>query len=431
MKKTMQGSYQRSAGFVLGLGMLLGFSGTLVSPTVTQAADPAFADLERLATQSLTADIAPLPSGNFLKAGGHQFQGLWSRDFAFGTRGLMHLGRVDVFRDHLSLVLDHLRVSDGLVPRYLDSSNTTDRYIGGFLGKDIPLTEPLIANYSGGGNEGQAVDANALILIVALDYLHWTGDVTWWNNHQAQLVKAYRFYDAYLHEGLVVQPTFADWQDSVNRQGKTFFCNLLFYVATQRLQGYPGFNITSAQVADLRAKLIQTFLDPTTGLYFSVAGQPQISLEGNLLAIDLGLHPAGSFEASVFYGKLRQHPLWTFDTGTFGVFPGYATYPDYPASQIQWSVKLSGLSHYHDSIYWSWLIGLAAKVAYEVGDHVTGDGILTQMQSMAIRDGGVAEIYRHEPPHERWTSLRYHSEMPFTWGSSLILDALGQRAVSP
>ena len=118
----------------------------------------------------------------------------------------------------------------------------------------------------------------------SLDYAAKTGETAFLDAHRSQLVAAFHFYDSRMKDGLVVQPPFSDWQDSVKREGATLYTNLLYQSLLERLQGQPGFDIAPQQVAAHREKMEAAFFDPGTGLYKSVAGQPQTSLDGNLLA---------------------------------------------------------------------------------------------------------------------------------------------------
>lgn len=382
-----------------------------------------YADLERIAQASISANIRTLTTGKYLSAGSNQFMGLWTRDFSFASRGLNWIGRTDVTHDHLTRILSMVR-EDGLVPRYMDNRTTADRYGNLIIGKRPGVREPLVANYhSGGTNPNAVIDSNSLVLLAALDYVKTTQDHEWWAKNEAVLVKVFKNHQKYIDEGLIEQGKAADWQDSAERVGKTFYTNLLYWAVLDRLADREAFGVSAAQADALKSKIIDRFYDARTGLYFSVAGHPQISLDGLLLAIDLGFHPVGSAEAKFLYESLKVHPLWTKNPG----LPGYVTYPDYPVDSIEAMPKLVGVRHYHDRIYWSWLIGLSAKVAYLMGDFEAGDKILDNLQAMAVRDGAIAEVFRWDPPFRIFQTTFYMAEKPFSWGAGMILDAVYSR----
>jgi hypothetical protein len=146
---------------------------------------------------------------------------------------------------------------------------------------------------------------------------------------------------------------------------------------------------------------------------------PHISLDGNLLAIDRGyLHP-GTTRAARLYRALRTHELFLRND-----LPGFVTDLDYPRAWPHLASRIAGLRHYHDRMYWSWLMALAAKVADRMGDNQTASKILVNLARFARRDGSVAEIFSAKPPFKRWSSWCYRSEMPFSWGAGVLLDAL-------
>jgi hypothetical protein len=89
-----------------------------------------------------------------------------------------------------------------------------------------------------------------------------------------------------------------------------------------------------------------------------------------------------------------------------------------------------GLRHYHDRLLWAWLSALAAKAAVASGDLPEADRIFAKLQTMAERDGGVGEVYdnaRGLPLTKTWL---YESEIPFSWASGCVLEALDERAKS-
>jgi len=168
----------------------------------------------------------------------------------------------------------------------------------------------------------------------------------------------------------------------------------------------------------------QTFYDPKSGLYKSLAGKSYISLDGNLLALDLGFVKPESQEGQALYASLKKSALWTR-----GGVPGSTTIKDYPKSWLHTPVKITGLAHYHDELHWSWLIALSAKVAHQMGDKAESRRIFDTLGTMVARDGTVEEIYKAQTdgklgPPKPFGSLLYKSEAPFSWGAGFVLDAL-------
>lgn len=382
------------------------------------------ASLVGAAKSSLESNIVDHPTGLFLSAGGHQFRSFWTRDFCWAIPGLLAIGRGDVVRDHLQLLCDTIR-EDGLLPRAVDTMNPKTRVVRATLAYAVGLrwpqkaqTGPLKPEYIE-QNGHPVIDGNALAILGALTYADATGDHAFLTKNAAVLEKVLGFYTKRTDatDGLIVQPGFADWQDSVRRSGKTLYTNVLWAAVLQRLADRQLFGVTSAKADRVRASIAATFFDSDTGLFRSVEGAPQISLDGNLLAIELGIVQGD--EAQALYASLKNHQLWSMADG----IPGSVTTPDYSRVDLNWTMMLAGLNHYHDRIAWSWLIALSAKTAARMGEPDEAKRILEALATYVDRDKIVSEIYdptRQMRPWQRWL---YHSETPFSWGAAMTLDA--------
>jgi hypothetical protein len=392
-----------------------------------------YPSLAAIAVESLTRNIARLAGGSFLSAGRGQFRGLWTRDFCFSAPALIELGRADVVRDHLDALLRYRRSSDSLVPRLMDSlapawlrvaRHFAVRWVP--LGPpDLPLGDVLVPEYR--SEHGvEAIDSNLLVLSVAIDYARESGDAAWWERHERELVGVYRYYATRVRDELIEQPPFSDWQDSAWRRGRTFYTNLLYAVVTEQLARHSAFGIARERALGIRERIEAEFFDPERGLYRSVHGQSHVSLDGNLLALDLGYWPADSGRAKDLYRHLRAHELWSRDG-----LPGWNTFPDYPARWISFSTRLVGLGGYHDRIRWSWLMALAAKVAIRMNDADGARAILSALDRIACRDGTIHEIYFQKHPYLPWRSPFYVSEADFSWGSSQVVRALNAFGAIP
>ncbi len=376
----------------------------------------------------MQGNFVELASGPYLSAGRGQFRGLWTRDFCFAARGLLELGRQDVVANHLSTLLGHRRPRDALVPRLMDSiSPAWLRVAWHCAGRVLPLVprqspmgDSIRPEYQ--SEHGvEAIDSNLLVLLASLDYVTSTGDTDWWQRHEGALVEVYRYYERSIRDGLVFQNAYSDWQDSVRRSGSTFYTNVLYHRVTERLLPYSAFGIEADRSDRVRARIDAEFFDGQAGLYRSVRGHPQISVDGLLLALDLGYLPLGSRAAADLYRSLRSHVLWMGHDA-----PGCATSPDYPRPWVSLPTRVVGLSGYHDRARWSWLMALAAKVALKMGDPEEAHRILSLLQQMADRDGAIYEIYFPEAPYLPWRSRLYESEAHFSWGAGCAIEAVAE-----
>lgn len=370
-------------------------------------------DYRSIARQSLESNIVKLKAGHFLSAGAHQFKSFWTRDFCLSSKGLVAINRADVLKEHLSYLIFNCR-ADNLVPLYVDSMAPVNRVIMASAFKtfglgniSLKITDKINPFYLV-NNVYEAIDSNLMVLYASWVYRNSTKDDSWFNSHKEQFQKIFDFYNSKMDDGLIVQGEHADWQDSAQRKGKMFFTNLLYY----HMACEYGF-LTSTQQGVLKQKILTTFLDAKSGLFISMAGRENISLEGNLWAIEYGLLT----DAKKLYEKLKQHPLFTV-----GPIPGFATYPSYTKQDTYIQVKIVGLQEYHGNMYWSWLMGFSAKVAFLMGDEATCFKIKSKIEKVLLRDQVVKEIYVHDDQLTPFKSFCYQSEYPFSWGAAFILD---------
>ena len=379
--------------------------------------------LTQRASASLQANIVEHPAGRYLSAGQHQFRSLWTRDFCWSVPGLLSINRPDVVRDHLRLLIESAHPTSGLVPRALDSMNPKMRVVRATLanafGLDARQAAPkqnLVPEYHE-QNGHPCIDGNLLTILATLTYVDATHDRDFLAKHEPTLRRILRFYDDRLDEGLIVQPGFSDWQDSVRREGKTFYTNLLWSVTLSELAKRGLFGVTEQRALRTRDAVHATFLDPTIGLYRSLSEGPHVSMDGNLLAIDLGFLQGNA--ALALYEAMKRHPLWSAASG----LPGVVTVPDYPSRDRNWTVRLVGLGHYHDRLAWSWITAMSAKVASRMGDQLEAERILDGLEQLIARDQTVAEIYEPRGRMKPWHRWLYQSERPFSWGAAVTLDA--------
>ncbi len=369
-------------------------------------------DVEHIARTSLEKNIVHLPQGDFLAAGAHQFGSLWTRDFCFSVPGLLLLKKFSLVKNQLNYLIKNRR-EDGLVPIYADSISPLLRVAAGSFSKatglniQFKLTGKIKPFYRANGAYA-TIDANMLVLLAAYEYYHASGDEQWWLEQQSNFQEIYDYYQPFFHEGLIVQGAYSDWQDSAKRVGKTFFTNLLFLDVSKKFHF-----LDNDELENFTQKIHESFYDLNTGLYFSVKGFPQISLDAILWAIDNNLMP----HTDQLYLHLKKHPLWNL----YGV-AGFATFPSYPRSWIAPQVLLSGLSEYHGSLSWSWLMAYSSMVAYKQGDLAEAMRLKSLLETFIRRDQTVFEIYDTSREFRVFNSYLYHSESPFSWGASYVLE---------
>lgn len=380
-----------------------------------------FEKLHAIAQRSLESNIIEVQGAHgekslkALRAGGHQFQALWTRDFCFSVGGLAQIKRFDVIEDHLRLILKHLRKQDGLAPKYFDSVPILWRYVLLFFNIVKPVKGLPKPGYSAGIPPSLGVDANALVVLAAKKLCDLSGNRALWNELLPDLKRAMHYYSTVLEDHLIVQPKFSDWQDSVSREGRTLYLNALYLAALKALD--PDDPVISKQIVQTLRSVETVFRDPASGLFQAVSGFAHIGLECHLILLDYDI--LDSKTSGELYQKLKASHLWSQTT-----LPGVPTFPNYPNSQVAWIVRAVGVRHYHDWMVWSWLAGYCAKIARKMGDDTEAKRILRELTRIAERDGEICEIYRPSEKLEPFKAWMYSSERPFSWGAAMILEAL-------
>jgi hypothetical protein len=453
--------------------------------------------LGQASIRTLRRNVVELDGKKYLAAGRTHFRSLWSRDGAFAMAyGLAPLAKEhkwarETMHDHLTAMIEHAQPKDGLVPRNLDSKvpkilNRIEKRWGypnwrviaymaiNRLGlktrfeRVMPMRGELVPQYV--DEHGiPTLDSNALMLQAAMAYVEATGDTKWWKQHEKQLARIYRFYEGYKRkDGLIEQPPFSDWQDSVERapeggkktaaqkqtylgrlfaktslgkwvakkdwtrpvdtdkRGVTFYTNILYHQVSEKLADASfadtnAFGIDASGLRKRRAHLERTFKDRETGLFRSVLGMPQFSLEGNLLAIETGFL-RGETSRKRLYKDIKKH----FTKSKPGLL-GYNTFPAYDTDTYHTAIDLAGLYGYHDRIYWSWLMGLSAKVATQMGDAEHAKQIVSVLANSIKKHNTLHEVF---DPDAKLAPLRgkaalapYHSERDFSWGAGFGVAA--------
>lgn len=371
-----------------------------------------------IAEASLRANIFKIEEQRFLAAGQNQFRTLWTRDFCHAVRGLLVLREFRVVQDHLSFLLTNLR-ADGLVARVLDNRlvqlRVTYQTLRHFVPelKPMELKAPLKPQFVD-EHGSAAIDSNLLVLLAALQLKKQAPEgELWWQEHEAKLRQVWAWYEKKTVDGLIRQSAFSDWQDSVERKGATFLTNLFYFEAAAGLRSI-GWEVP-VNLAHLGARLRGTFFHQPSGVFLSGENSPQVSLDGNLFALE-SQEFLTEPEKQQLWLSLKKHPLLNT--------PGSCTYPAWPRHSIAWHVKFAGLQDYHGPLVWSWLLGLLLKVAELRQDRDMVRELELKIHSLLLRDGEVVEIYDPTNMWLPWSSWLIDAERPFSWGAAYLIEAL-------
>lgn len=374
-----------------------------------------------VAERSLRANMHRLSSGRtVVSAGARQFRSVWTRDFCFASGGLLSLGEASAVRDTLDEILSNRR-PDGLYPRLLDSYGSLTHFSRALFKGSIPLAAPLHPNFTS-DHLVLSIDSNALTVWTAGRYALHAGDRAWAESALPALKEGMRWYQAVLAEGLVQQPPFSDWKDTIAaRRGAVFFTQLLFWQAQRAmaslldLTGKAGESPRWRHEADaLAARMREEFWDEAGGFFKDTVLHPVFSSDGNLAAIAWGF--ATEEEAERILKALDRLGLMT-PIGPRAAQP-------YPLSEKGWLSLFAGIRGYHDGFVWVWNSALALRALRRAGMLARREALLEGLCRMLEAQGELGEVYHADAtPVRTWL---YRSESPFSWSSGMFLEAVAE-----
>ncbi len=377
--------------------------------------------------RDLEANIVTHGGKEYLVAGQHQFKTIWFRDVCFALLVLMECPRniwerrfAPIIRNTVDLYQEFFREDLGYGPKCVDTRSPEVRCVYEsvrhaimyrvFGRKRAEEDMDPSAKFSGlyqDGRQSVAIDSNILVYTVAAVF----GMPTQRDPKLRRLLEWYeRAPQLDQATGLIAQGPHSDWQDSVSRAPHAFHIHLLYWKA---LRHTPGRDAEAC-----KARILQAFRDPKTGMIRAMTAKdaPYICLDDQLLAVHWGFLPMHHFHA-----RVRGHELWVSTP-----VPGFPTVPDYP--DPHWQVKLAGLSNYHSSLHWSWLIALCGIVAFECGDREEGERIFEAMWRVFKVEQGVSELYDLDGSRlKQLERVTYQAECPWTWGIAFMLRLAVQR----
>jgi len=355
-----------------------------------------------------------------LHAGYRNFRESWARDFSFASYGLLALNEFAVVKDTLEAFLDH-QTAKGQFPVKLHSVSVGTRFMHSLFGREQPMAYPMRPKYLS-GHGTISLDGQCLLVIAALHYSQKTGDSEFLEAHWDSLARAISWTERSVKDitdDLLTQGAFADWADSIARNGRVIYTNVVYWKALHEMaQAATRLGLTDqisfyTDKADKVAKGIEQHLwRPSLGYYAASDALDQLTSSGNLLAVAWGL--ASTDQANSILDALLIH-------GMAIPVPTKAAYPSYPARLIALENRLGGLANYHTDAAWLWIgawhvIALARAQRSNVAHRV-----LARMAAVIVRDQEVHEVYG--PNGKPLSSFWYKSESPLTWNAGMVVYA--------
>ncbi len=355
-----------------------------------------------------------------LHAGYRNFRESWARDFSFASYGLLALKEFKVVKDTLEAFLDH-QTPAGQFPVKLHSMGMVTRFMHSLLEREQPTEIPMRPKYLS-GHGTPSLDGQCLMVITAIHYSRKAEDHEFLKTHWEALVKAISWTERSVKDntgGLLTQGAFADWADSIARNGRVLYTNIIYWKALQemaeaaKLLELADQIVFYTQKAEQVAFAIQEHLwRPTLGYYAASDALDQLSSSGNLLSIAWGL--SSTDQANSIMDAL-------IITGMASPVPTKVAYPSYPRHLIALENRLGGVANYHTDAAWLWIGAWHVIALARAGRVDEAHGILSRIAEVIVRDQQVHEVYG--PNGKPLSSFWYKSESPLSWNAGMIVYA--------
>jgi GH15 family glucan-1,4-alpha-glucosidase len=206
-------------------------------------------------------------------------------------------------------------------------------------------------------------------------------------------------------DALLQQGPFADWADSVARQGRVLYTNVIYWKALREMSaaaqevGFLDERLAYEATAEKVRKSIQHFFwRPDLGYFVTNQVFDNLSSGGNLLAIAWGL--ADDAQAGLILEKMQAMHMDRLEN------------------------RLGGLAAYHTQAAWVWLGAWHVIALLRQGQTKQAQALFERLAAAVARDGEVLEVYGSNG--HPLSSLWYLSESPLTWSAGMLFYAYSQ-----
>ncbi len=378
----------------------------------------------RIASSNLFAGIEKrlLPNGQekfVLCAGVRNFREPWARDFGFASFGLIEMNELQTTRECLEVFFINQR-SSGQFPVKVHSTNIIDRYLHSLFKREQPITAPIKPKYITAHNT-ISLDGNALLIIATLNYAQRSGNHEFAQSRWNALKQAVNWLEKHALEadGLLHQKAFADWADSIAREGRILYTNVLYWKALDDLAeaaqryGFPeDHHYFSAKAGYLKKSINEYFWREDLGYFVTSQMFDNLSSSGNLLAIAWDM--TRPEQAHSILDNMNEFNM-------ANPVPTQVVHRPYPSQFIALENRLGGIPHYHTHAAWLWLGAWHVIALARMQRMAEAEIVLHRICKVIVRDGTVHEVYA--PTGRYLSTFWYTSEAPLTWSAGMVVHA--------
>ncbi len=364
-----------------------------------------------------------------IRAGKNQFADFWARDSFFASIGSLKLKDYEIVKNNILLFTKHqnrngqipLRISDTLLePGFMGlkiKTALTPHYHQHVLYSVLNLTSRKV----------YPIDSNSLYIITCANYLSETKDIGFIKNISNNITLAARWNKTQTKYGLLNQLGYADWMDSINKEGLGLYANVLYWKSLVSLNFiYTTVNKAAlAKETQKESQVVKKSIDETfwNGKFYADSAHNGLvsnifSVDGNLLGCMWNL-----------YSPIRKRKILSYysSLGLQKPVPSRTNFPEYKSKAFFPLVKIAGIAGYHNNGFaWLWL-GAISAIAFRNINKGMSLSILNRLSTIISNSNGVHEIYgRDNKPVKR---LFYKAEVPFAWSAGLIVASFKELKV--
>ena len=343
-----------------------------------------------------------------IKAGETHFSDVWIRDSAFASWGALKVNDIDIVENFIMHVFDHMNDA-GQCPLRIGQKYFLLKYFG--------LKGPEGPTYIEDKYVSIPMDSNALMIGLCFKLLKTTEDKSFIRDHFHHIIKAIGWYDTYLDNNLVVEGPYAGWADSLKKQGKVLYTNILYYKALLAMSdianiiGEKDVHQTYKKKAEqTKAAIIDLFWNGTYLVDWVHKGKVQdtFSVEANMFAILFNVVTNEQADTIIKY-MLDNNVMTPY--GCPCANKPYALKHVYPPF-----IPL-GLKDYHNGLVWFWISCVTAVAFHHHGKHDEAVELMHTISKKIERDNTVYEVYDRDGNAVDRTF--YKSERGFAWSAGL------------
>ncbi len=337
-------------------------------------------------------------------AGLHQFRGYWARDSMWASLGALELKDYNVVKENLQLFLDFEK--EGRIPLRIGNRFLWQTFLG-------IKSKKLYAHYNEDKRGTFSSDSNTLFVMAFYNYYLKTKDAAFVKKNQNKLKKIINCLSKYAGSDMLIKEDYySTWMDGLRKKGKTFYSNLLYYLAMKFYSKL--YKIKNVKfLKNLEKNIKKTFWN---GKYFidwvGNNDKDYFDTFANLIAIYFNF--ANKKEKKLIFEFIQKNKIIN-QNGTI-----HKSYPGYSEKYISPFLKFIGLKGYCSTITYPWMsFFYFLCLKKEKTETTKSKKALENLCKRIISDCTIYECYNKKL--KPYTTIFYRAEKPFAWGCSFAI----------